>query len=481
MTTGHLSQVHEIPWRRLGDRIAEYLGLHYPPERLPDLQRGIAGAAADCGCEDVPVFVARLLSEPLTSARLETLAAHLTIGETYFFREPKTFDALATRLLPDLVRTRRGRDQSLRLWSAGCSSGEEAYSLAIMLHELLPDLADWRVTILATDINPQALRKAVEGSYGEWSFRERRADLKERYFDRAERNRHVIRSDLKRLVTFAALNLVEDTYPSPASGTGEMDLIFCRNVLMYFTPVQSRRVLGRLRGSLRDGGLFAVSANEASPAMSTRFTALDCGAAIYRKDATTSAVARPDPDAGVGPTRSAAPERAVVPEREVVPEAPAPADRGGESRTEDEPSAVAGPTPGAPRVRPSAAARALADQGRLADALASCDRWIASEATNPVAHYLRAVVLLECGRSDEARGSLRRALYIEPTFALAHFTLGNLAAGQGRRAEADRHFTNALESLRRMPPDEVVPESEGLTAGRLVEVITEARGRGGRR
>lgn len=477
MTTGYLSQDRELLWSRLGDRISDHLGLHYPPDRLPDLQRGIASAAADCGYEDVPAFVARLLSEPLTPARLATLAARLTIGETYFFREPKTFDLLATRLLPDLIRARRGRDQSLRLWSAGCSSGEEAYSLAILLYELLPDLADWRVTILATDINPQALRKAAGGSYGEWSFRDGRADLKERYFDRADRNRHVIRSDLKNLVTLASLNLVEDGFPSPASGTDAMDLIFCRNVLMYFTPAQSRRVIGRLHRSLREGGLLAVSPNEASQTLFAQFTPLDGGGAtVYRKDAAhvSPAVSGTDMDGAATPAWFA-PQPA-----DVVPEPQEPADPDGASRLGVACPAAPQPPTETPGTPPPVAARAFANEGRLSDALASCDRWIESERANAAAHYLKAVVLLECGRSDEARGSLRRALYIEPTFVLAHFALGNLAASRELRAEADRHFTNALELLRRMSPDDVVPESEGLTAARLVEVVVEARGHGSR-
>ena len=117
-------------------------------------------------------------------------------------------------------------------------------------------------------------------------------------------------------------------------------------------------------------------------------------------------------------------------------------------------------------------ARALANQGRLADALAWCDRWIAADKMDAAAHYLRAAVLVEHGHQDDARGSLQRALYLEPTFVLAHFASGSLARSRDRHDEADRHFANTLDLLGRLQPHDVLPESDGLTAGRLTETIT---------
>jgi len=116
--------------------------------------------------------------------------------------------------------------------------------------------------------------------------------------------------------------------------------------------------------------------------------------------------------------------------------------------------------------------RALANQGNLADALAWCDRWIAADKLDPAGHYLRAVVLLERGDPDQTRVSLQRALYLHPDFVLAHFALGNLARSRGKIGEAEKHFANALHSLRRYQPDDLLPESDGLTAGRLTETLT---------
>jgi chemotaxis protein methyltransferase CheR len=116
--------------------------------------------------------------------------------------------------------------------------------------------------------------------------------------------------------------------------------------------------------------------------------------------------------------------------------------------------------------------RALANQGRLAEALTWCDRWIVADKVDPSGHYLRAVILIEQGDHEQARRSLQRAVYLHPDFVLAHFAMGNLARRQGKPGEADRRFAAALRLLGRHQPDDPLPEADGLTAGRLTEIIT---------
>ena len=289
-----LGEVREAQWSQLSNLIAERMGLHFPRERWDDLQRGLAGAAQEFGFADAAACVGWLMSAPPTKAQIEVLASHLTIGETYFYRDKQTLEALAQNILPDLIRARRGREQRLRFWSAACCSGEEPYSLAILLHRLLPDLADWRVTITATDINPRFLHKAVAGIYGEWSFRNAPPWLKERYFDRTADGRYAIVPEIGKMVTFAHLNLVEDVYPSLATDTNAMDLIFCRNVMMYFTPPQMGKLLGNLHHALVDGGWLAVSPSEASHALFPQFVSVNFpGAIFYQKSDATPGTEQP--------------------------------------------------------------------------------------------------------------------------------------------------------------------------------------------
>lgn len=155
----------------LSTLVAERLALHFPPSRWSDLERMACSASMELGSTDPKSFLERLLSTAVTSGQLEILASHLTVGETYFWRQPQVFDALEERILPELIRLRGSGEKRLRIWSAGCSTGEEPYSIAIALRRAMPAIDDWNITILATDVNPRMLRTAAAGRYAEWSFR----------------------------------------------------------------------------------------------------------------------------------------------------------------------------------------------------------------------------------------------------------------------------------------------------------------------
>jgi chemotaxis protein methyltransferase CheR len=473
-----------VSWLRLSDFVAETMGLHFPPQRYEDLERGLAGAAAEFGFADAGACADWLLNAPRTKAQLQTLASHLTVGETYFFREKRTFEVLAESVLPELIRLRRNNRRRLRLWSAACCTGEEPYSLAILLHQLMPDLADWHVTILATDINERFLKKAAAGVYGEWSFRETPPSFKDRYFKHAGAGRHEILPGLKKLVTFANLNLVEDNYPALATDTNAMDVVLCRNVLMYFTLPQAAMAVHHLRCALVDDGWLAVSPCEASQTLFSRFAPVNFpGAIFYQKS-----------DAKAQTTHTWTPPLLSESVPFVTPELCAPTPPAEEPAPSATPSPVAvaaslyqqgryveaadmllnliatdqAPYPAAF----SLLARALANQGKLADALAWCDQWVAADKLDASGYYLRAVILQELGDTDQSRRSLQRATYLHPEFVLAHFALGNLARAGGKHDEADRHFNNASRLLAACQPDDVLPESDGLTAGRLTEIIS---------
>lgn len=498
MTAG---QVPESQWLQLSALVAQQMGLHFPRERRDDLQRGLAGAAQEFGFPDATACVGWLLAAPPSPSQFQVLASHLTIGETYFFRDRQTLEALDGNILPELIRARRGREQRLRIWSAGCCTGEEPYSLAILLHEALPDLRDWQVTIIATDINSRFLHKATAGIYGEWSFRDAPAGLKERYFNRTADGRYAIVPRIRKLVNFAYLNLAQDLYPSPATGTNAMDLIFCRNVLMYFTPRQARAVIGNLHDALVEGGWLAVSPAETSQVLFPQFVTVNFpGAILYQKSHAAPATQQRWAAAPLGETvEYASPATGAVapgapPLAAAAPDEPAsavPSENTAPVQTPLTPGAVAqwldqqgrhaeaAETLVASLARHmpgpqafSLLARALANLGRLADAMAWCERGIAADKLDPAGHYLRAIILLERGEPEPARSSLQRAVYLDPGFVLAHFALGSLSRGRGKSGVAERHFANALHLLRRYPADDLLPESDGLTAGRLTETIT---------
>jgi chemotaxis protein methyltransferase CheR len=486
-----LNRVSESQWAEIRDLVAARLGLQFALERGGDLARGLAAAAEEFGLAPGDC-VRSLLSAPLTQTQLEVLASHLTIGETYFFRDTALFSVLEKTVLPRLIQERRGRQQRLRIWTAASCTGEEPYSIAMLLHQLLPDLPDWHVTITATDVNSRFLRKASAGIYRKWSFRNAPPGLTERYFDLTSDGSYAIRAHIKKLVTFSHLNLVEDTYPSLVNETNAMDLIFCRNMLMYFTPKQIEKVVTNLHHALVDGGLLVVAPSEASQTVFRQFMTVNFpGVILYRRDAARAATDAPSLDDIVyvpAPGRReldrrrarasvAAVKPLALPQQNVCDDASAAAalardlfDAGRFADAARTLESVQAPPERQPEEF-SLLARSLANEGRLAEALDCCERWIDVDKLNPAAHYLRATVLVEHGDSSGARASLRTALFLSPDFVLAHFTLANIARVEGNTAESEKHFDNTLRLLAKSDPESIIPESDGLTAGRLSETI----------
>ena len=459
---------------RLSDLLATHVGLHFPRERWGDLERGIAAAVPALGASDADSCAHRLLSSPLTHREVEILASCLTVGETYFFREQRSFEVFEQHILPELLHVREHNERRLRIWSAGCCTGEEPYSIAMLLDRLIPRFNSWNISLLATDINPEFLRKAAEGEYGEWSFRSTPAWIRQQYFQPRRAGRFKIQERIRKRVTFSCLNLADDAYPSLTNNTNAMDVIFCRNVLMYFTAERAKAAVGKLHRALVDGGWLIVSPVETSSTLSARFASIDFGGAIlYRKipgavvphyvNHVTTPAAHPWQES-LHPTAQTLPVNVELPGSLALSKATLaarPRDTGAPQLLENE--------------RLSRAARDFANQGRLDEANAWCRQAITADKLNPAHHYLLATIQQEQGLHDDAAQSLTRALYLDPHFVLAHFALGNLRHSQGRRREAIRHFDNALASLQARPPDEVLPESEGLTAGRLIEIIASVQ------
>lgn len=449
---------------RLSEFVATQTGLYFPQERWGDLERGIAAAAPDFNFSDNESCARWLLSATPTRHLNEALASHLSVGETYFFREKQSLGILEEHILPALLQQRRQNERRLRIWSAGCSTGEEAYTIAILLDRFITDLKEWNITILATDFNPKFLRKAAQGIYGEWSFRDAPDWLRERYFKKGRDGRFEIHPRIRKMVTFSYLNFVDDVYPSLSNNTSAMDVILCRNVLMYFTAQRAMQVAGNFHGALIDGGWLIVSPAEASNSLLSPFIPVEFpGAVLYRKMVNAKS------KSGIGDSRVMQPpwETEVSPlSLPVARVEPAAVDI---RAAEADQLPVLQPYE---REEPSRMAHSCANQGRLSEALEWCEKAIAADKLNPLHHYLSATILQEQGRHDIAIQSLMRALYLDPDFVLAHFALGNLHQSQGRLREAQRYFGNVLLLLRKHPQDEILAESDGLTAGRLAEIAT---------
>src|SRR6185369_2626284 len=261
--------------------IARTMGLHIKDERLNELAQKVVSISRDFGYDDPEECMLWLMSAPLSREQADILARSLTIGETYFLRDPQSFHALEKHILPEIIRNRRTK--SLRIWSAGCSTGEEPYSIAILLSRILPDPDDWNIMLLATDINPVALERGRQGIYGNWSFRDAPPWLMD-YFRKRKDGRFEIIPTIRKMVRFSYLNLAEDGYPSLLNSTNAIDIIFCRNVMLYFEPALIEKMIVKFHNTLQDGGWLFVSPTEVSCRTFGGFTCKRFpGAFAYRK------------------------------------------------------------------------------------------------------------------------------------------------------------------------------------------------------
>ena len=368
----------------------------------------------------------------------------------------------------------------------------------MVLSKLVPGLKNWGIEILATDVNTSSLHKASEGIYTDWSFRDTPSWVRRTFFQKAANGRWAVVPLIKKMVSFASLNLMDDAYPPLSSCPNGFDVIFCRNVLMYFTPEGMRKVIRQFHRYLGADGWLIVSATETSQELFTDFATVSFGdVTLYQKSDNRLPVALPLPVPDEHTSRiqqpawivettgqlessicDAEPEVQASRSVPVGAELPAASYAHALELYEQGDYEEAGRMTGALLLQNGSDARALflrarihANQGKLAEALGWCDKAIAADKMAAPAHYLRATILQEQGSIAQAILALKQAVYAEPQFVLAHFALGNLALKNGRVKESGKHFENALLLLAQYVSEDIVPESEGLSAGRLREMM----------
>ena len=488
MSTGESSWQHPgyVTVLQLVTARAGLLTPSCPPSAMEGIQRAMARAGLT---EDFTTYLERLEQEP---ALLDDLLVELTVGETCFFRNPEHFQFLRHTVLPEVQR-RRGREHMVRAWSAGCSSGEEPYSLAVLL---LEEGYKNRMAVWGTDVSRAALARAREGSYGDWSLRGPEAE-RIRAFLHPDGRRHSLSAELRGRVHFDYLNLAEDIWPSRTHGLWGMDVIFCRNVLIYFNRPTIEAVARRLFATLSEGGFLITGPSDPPLSGLAPFETLiaDWGIAYHRPapgrpplqlGSRFSLVSEPHPASEPFPA-SEPPPRPEPPPPEPPPAEPPP--------PEPPPPVASAELEGARRAfaqgdwreafrRASAlpddlaaatvAVRAMANFDAIA-AVRVCAEAAARHPLSVELRYLEASLLLGLGRLLEAERAVRQALYLEPALAVASLLLGHILRRRGDRAGAVRAFETAESLCAALPPDTRVPLADGERAARLVEVARDER------
>ena len=449
-------------------------GLVFGPARRVAVERGIRDAMDRAHVAGPDAYLSRLARD---DGALDDLVAEITVGETYFFREPAQFDLIRHQVIADLLRG-RPRARALRMWSAGCATGEEPYTLAIVLRELGLEGA---AHIVASDLSRAALARARRAVYGAWSLRGVPDQVVRTCFERVG-DRFILEPALRDAVEFRYLNLAEDTYPSLGAGIWGMDLILCRNVLIYFSAETIARVARRLIDSLSDDGWLLLGASDPALADLVPCDVIVTRAGLAYRRSTHRAIRPATSGVATSPLPGPPPPLPVAAPKEespsVVPAAPAPegaadAVRWYGEHCYDRAADLAGrllQRDGGDPALWVVLVRALANRGTLEAAGRACAAALDRHRTSAELTYLHAVLLAEAGRHADAALAARRALYLDRGLVVAHLTLGGALVRLGDANGARRAFRNAELLLAAMAPADVVPASDGEPAGRLARI-----------
>lgn len=491
--------IHDTELTLISKQIEQKLGLLFPKNRFQDLKRALNTALPEIGFgNDTSLFSHALISNSLTQHQLDTLALYLTIGETYFFREKICLNVFIQTIIPAIIKHRDTVKRELRIWSAGCCTGEEAYTIAILLTEALPDITDWNITIIGTDINRNFIQKAKNARYTQWSFRDTPDDLKKKYFTQIGKEFEV-NPEIRNMVTFLYLNLADNKFPSVETNTFAMDVIFCRNVLMYFSTDQASKVVLRFKECLVHEGWFITSPVEFSNSYFSIFhqVVID-DAMVYRKVKWNK---HHEPHPSIAPVS----EMVLINEQldlnssyyhelqkqQIEPIVKQPkhpneanvndlyidvqkihrlidGKRYNDASMQLQKLIVQHPANDQLKFL---LATVFANIGQHAKARILCEELISRNKMNTDYYYLLATILFDDNEKEAAERLINQVLYIDPNHLLACFLKGNIARVEGKSHMAVKHYRNLLKLIQDMNDTDIIADAGGLTVGRLKAMV----------
>ena len=503
---------------------AQRFGLHFDDSKEDFLTDVLRQRMEATGCDRFSLYYERIISPADGAEEMKAVAEQLTVCETYFFRYWDHFRAFTETVIPGLIRA-RDYCRQLRILSAGCASGEEAYSLAILIRDGLPELASWNITIHGIDVNETMLAKALRGRYTTWSLRDTPANLRTKYF-RADGRDFVLDGTVKSAVTFEERNLIEEDHVLWQRDA--FDIVFCRNVTMHFTPEASRSVINRIAESLTPGGFLFLGHAETLRGISQEFhlrhthdtfyyqrreglelsgTVVLPGVSIHEESAESPISSMVETNNSWFSTIQRASERIV----NLTEQRNRPGMSGaGNVATLAPSSRLSLPTsawdrtaaielmreerfseatqllralPPESKADPDAQlllAALLTNGGGLPEAEKLCHCLLDLDELNSGAHYLMALCREHAGDRAAALEHDRVAVYLDSAFEMRLLHIGLVAKHSADLETAKREFGSALELLAREDPSRILLFGGGFTRETLIEFCrAELRACGG--
>ena len=420
----------------------------------------------------------------------------ITTGESYFFRDKGQIALLKDRLLPEIIAQKKqlllqpnASKPSLRIWSAGCSTGEEVYSIAIVIKELIPDLHNWYILILGTDINLESIAKAQQGLYDSWSFRMVEPKLIKRYFKPHQQSWEV-REQIRSMIQFRAGNLIKDNFPQPSVDLHSMDIIICRNVFIYFDSKAIAMTVDKFYHTLNSGGYLITGHAELHGQNLGRLqTKVFPESLVYQREdlpvkksvvaekpLTTAININQEQDSLVKPQKlpakiefsnSQLPSKAKLPAN--INKAEILFHQGNYTVAIQEAEQLIEQQP----LDFDACyllAQAWANLGKAEKATFYCEQAIEIDSLSTSPYYLLAHIAEEKNDISSAKKLFKKIIYLAPTSINAYLELGNIYQREGDKSRAKKMITTAWELLRELPGHFLVEPSKNTVSELTIQV-----------
>ena len=443
--------------KRIRGLIADQIGLMVREQDDALLRKVVAERVRALNLSGAEQYCQLLGSDADIRRERQELTILLTTSETYFFRDRGQHALLQDRILPELLERRKAQ-RVLRIWCAACSSGEEAYSLAILLDELMADQSQWNILILGTDINHSVLEKARQGIYTEWSFRDMSNERRQHYFH-PHKNTWVLDDAIRNRVTFRPGDLVADEFPDQATELHDMDLILCRNTFIYMAPLVVSRIADKFAETLTEGGILITGHSELyAHHLGKLRTRVFPESIVYRK--VTNPFYLPA-KAPLAEMPRPAPEKLI---------AALPAIRKTDAAGHPPPQVTANASKET-MVSKMQQAWQYANQGQQDRAAKSCGEMIAKNSLVAEPHYLLALLAQEREDFAESKNLLKKVIYLNPSFIAAYLDLGDMYAREGDDARAHKMRATARDLLKALPGDDQVSLYGASTVHAILQYV----------
>jgi chemotaxis protein methyltransferase CheR len=399
----------EQDFERFRRLISQAGGCFFGRNRRGQLKAAVNARAQELCIGSLSEYYDYVTGSPGREAELRTLLASLSVRDTDFFRNLPQYDVLRKYVIPDIVRRKSmGSNRRIRLWSAGCSTGQEAYSMAISVLDVLPDASEWKVSILGTDFSEEALAVASSGWFSADEMNGLSQEQRQKYFKSYDGG-FAVAEPLRHLVRFVNHNMVTD--PMPIEIFGTCDVIFCRNVINYFNHATAKFVVELFYDIINPGGYLFLGQSESLWKMSSKYSLVEMGDAfIYRKSLPRSIDGR----------------RFISDRR--MRECPLPANVGSDRRS-------------------------------------GVDRRLGA-----ADHFQRGLDQERRGELETSEDSYQQTICCDLSHSLAYFHLASVLERQGKLKSAVREYRNAAESFRREEPGRWLSELNNYDNHSLVSV-----------